>query len=171
MFCNNHIRNQLCYSIPSKPSRSQKKLRKTNTRCLKKNIGDRAFGKKLSHPSDSSEFIKRVLESQEINGIVRDCSIETIQKHPMALTQTRKQELMSEYQVHETDTGSPDLQIALLTERISQLTGHLQANPKDHASRRGLLKMISQRRRLLDYIKSREVERYQALIKRLGIRR
>ena len=129
------------------------------------------FQKKLSHPSDSSEFIKRVLESQKINGIVRDCSIETIQKHPMALTQTRKQELMSEYQVHETDTGSPDLQIALLTERISQLTGHLQANPKDHASRRGLLKMISQRRRLLDYIKSREVERYQALIKRLGIRR
>jgi len=89
----------------------------------------------------------------------------------MALTQTRKQELMSEYQVHETDTGSPDLQIALLTERIAQLTGHLQANPKDHASRRGLLKMISQRRSLLDYIKSREVERYQALIKRLGIRR
>jgi len=112
-----------------------------------------------------------VLEYQKINGIVRDRSIKTIQKHPMALTQTRKQELMSEYQVHETDTGSPDLQIALLTERIAQLTGHLQANPKDHASRRGLLKMISQRRSLLDYIKSREVERYQALIKRLGIRR
>ncbi|BFM40856.1 30S ribosomal protein S15 [Synechocystis sp. LKSZ1] len=89
----------------------------------------------------------------------------------MALTQTRKQELMTEYQVHETDTGSPDLQVALLTERISQLTGHLQANPKDHASRRGLLKMIGHRRRLLGYINAKEPERYQALIKRLGIRR
>ncbi|MBJ7899058.1 MAG: 30S ribosomal protein S15 [Cyanobacteria bacterium RI_101] len=89
----------------------------------------------------------------------------------MALTQVRKQELMAEYQVHETDTGSPDLQVALLTERISQLTGHLQTNPKDHASRRGLLKMIGQRRRLLAYINSQEPERYQALIKRLGIRR
>ncbi|MGL5035540.1 MAG: 30S ribosomal protein S15 [Microcystaceae cyanobacterium] len=89
----------------------------------------------------------------------------------MALTQTRKQELMGEYQVHETDTGSADLQVALLTERISQLTVHLQANKKDHASRRGLLKMISQRKRLLGFINSREPERYQALIKRLGIRR
>ena len=89
----------------------------------------------------------------------------------MALTQIRKQELMTEYQVHETDTGSPDLQVALLTERISQLTGHLQTNPKDHASRRGLLKMIGQRRRLLAYINTKEPERYQNLIKRLGIRR
>lgn len=89
----------------------------------------------------------------------------------MTLTQTRKQELMSEYQVHETDTGSPDLQVALLTERISQLTSHLQKNPNDHASRRGLLKMIGRRRRLLGYINSKEPERYQALIKRLGIRR
>jgi small subunit ribosomal protein S15 len=89
----------------------------------------------------------------------------------MALTQIRKQELMTEYQVHETDTGSPDLQVALLTERISQLTGHLQTNPKDHASRRGLLKMIGQRRRLLAYINAKEPERYQNLIKRLGIRR
>jgi len=89
----------------------------------------------------------------------------------MALTQTRKQELMTEYQVHETDTGSSDLQVAFLTDRISQLTGRLQANPKDHASRRGLLKMIGQRRRLLGYINAKEPERYQALIKRLGIRR
>ncbi len=89
----------------------------------------------------------------------------------MALTQTRKQELIGEYQVHETDTGSPDLQVAMLTERITQLTGHLQQNPKDHASRRGLLKMIGQRRRLLAYINAKNSERYQALIKRLGIRR
>jgi small subunit ribosomal protein S15 len=89
----------------------------------------------------------------------------------MALTKTRKQELMAEYQAHETDTGSSDLQIALLTDRINQLTGHLQANPKDHSSRRGLLKMIGQRRRLLNYIQKKDVTRYQSLIARLGIRR
>ncbi len=89
----------------------------------------------------------------------------------MALTQTQKQELISAYQVHETDTGSSDLQVAFLTERISQLTEHLKKNPKDHASRRGLLKMIGHRRRLLGYINQKDTERYQNLIKRLGIRR
>lgn len=89
----------------------------------------------------------------------------------MALTQTRKQEIMAEYQSHETDTGSADLQIALLTNRVNQLTGHLQANPKDHASRRGLLKIIGQRRRLLNYIQEQDSARYQSLIARLGIRR
>jgi small subunit ribosomal protein S15 len=89
----------------------------------------------------------------------------------MALTQQRKQELITEYQSHETDTGSADLQVALLTERINQLNGHLQANPKDHASRRGLLKMIGQRKSLLAYIQNISQERYQTLIGRLGIRR
>ncbi len=89
----------------------------------------------------------------------------------MTLTQTRKQELMTQYQSHETDTGSSDLQVAFLTDRISQLTGHLQANPKDHSSRRGLLKMIGRRRRLLSYIQQSDMARYQALIARLGIRR
>lgn len=89
----------------------------------------------------------------------------------MALTQTKKQELIGQYQAHETDTGSPDLQVALLTERINQLTTHLQANPKDHASRRGLLQMIGRRRGLLTYIQEKDVSRYQALIARLGIRR
>ena len=89
----------------------------------------------------------------------------------MSLSATQKQEVMTNYQVHETDTGSADLQVALLTTRISQLTGHLQQNPKDHASRRGLLKMIGRRRRLLAYISSKDTQRYQDLIKRLGIRR
>ncbi|GAB4550273.1 MAG: 30S ribosomal protein S15 [Pleurocapsa sp.] len=89
----------------------------------------------------------------------------------MTLTQQRKQELMTEYQIHETDTGSADLQIAVLTERINQLTSHLKANQKDHSSRRGLLKMIGRRKRLLAYIQSKDVERYQKLIARLGIRR
>ncbi|MGF1539352.1 MAG: 30S ribosomal protein S15 [Pleurocapsa sp.] len=89
----------------------------------------------------------------------------------MTLTQQRKQELMSEYQIHETDTGSADLQIAVLTERINQLTAHLKTNQKDHSSRRGLLKMIGRRKRLLAYIQSQDIGRYQQLISRLGIRR
>ncbi|BAW96863.1 ribosomal protein S15 [[Synechococcus] sp. NIES-970] len=89
----------------------------------------------------------------------------------MALTQERKQELMGEYQVHETDTGSADLQVAFLTERINQLTEHLKINKKDHSSRRGLLKMIGKRKRLLQFIKSHDQERYQTLIGRLGVRR
>ena len=76
----------------------------------------------------------------------------------MALTQDRKQELITEYQRHDTDTGSADLQVAMLTDRINQLTTHLRTNQKDHSSRRGLLKMIGRRRRLLSYIsKSRTV--------------
>ncbi len=79
----------------------------------------------------------------------------------MALTQAKKQELIGEYQVHETDTGSADLQIAMLTERINQLTEHLRSNKKDHSSRRGLLKMIGRRKRLLVYIQNKDFERYQ----------
>lgn len=89
----------------------------------------------------------------------------------MALTQQRKQELIGEYQVHETDTGSADLQVAMLTDRINQLTEHLKANQKDHSSRRGLLKMIGRRKRLLSFIQNKDQERYQKLISRLGIRR
>ncbi|AKV66356.1 MULTISPECIES: 30S ribosomal protein S15 [Microcystis] len=89
----------------------------------------------------------------------------------MALTQTKKQELISQYQAHETDTGSSELQVAFLTERINQLTEHLKANPKDHASRRGLLQMIGRRRGLLTYIQKKDQQRYQTLIGRLGIRR
>lgn len=88
----------------------------------------------------------------------------------MPLTQEYKQEIISEYQVHETDTGSSDVQVAMLSKRIEQLTTHLQANKKDHASRRGLLKLIGRRKRLLDYIQTSDSNRYQQLIKRLGIR-
>ncbi|AFY31546.1 30S ribosomal protein S15 [Calothrix sp. PCC 7507] len=88
----------------------------------------------------------------------------------MALTQLRKQELISNYQVHETDTGSSEVQVAMLTERINRLSEHLQANKKDHSSRRGLLKLIGQRKRLLAYIQQGSREKYQALIARLGIR-
>lgn len=88
----------------------------------------------------------------------------------MALLQERKQELISEYQIHETDTGSADVQVAMLTERINKLSAHLRINKKDHASRRGLLKMIGQRKRLLAYILKQDQDRYRALIGRLGIR-
>lgn len=88
----------------------------------------------------------------------------------MALLQERKQEIISEYQVHETDTGSADLQVAMLTDRINKLSTHLQANKKDYASRRGLLKMIGRRKRLLSYILKADPTRYRALITRLGIR-
>lgn len=88
----------------------------------------------------------------------------------MSLTQERKQEIITGYQVHETDTGSADVQVAMLTERINRLSEHLKANKKDHASRRGLLQMIGRRKRLLSYIRNEDAQRYQALIQRLGIR-
>lgn len=88
----------------------------------------------------------------------------------MALLQQRKQEIITDYQIHETDTGSADVQVAMLTDRISKLSLHLRTNKKDHASRMGLLKMIGQRKRLLAYINKGSQERYRALITRLGIR-
>jgi len=88
----------------------------------------------------------------------------------MALTQERKHQLITDYQVHETDTGSAEVQIAMLTERINRLSEHLKGNQKDHSSRRGLLKLIGQRKRLLSYINKQDKQRYQALIGRLGIR-
>jgi len=78
---------------------------------------------------------------------------------------------IGEYRLHEADTGSPEVQIALLTERINHLTGHLKDHKKDHHGRRGLLMMVGRRRRLLDYVKANDVERYRALIARLGLRR
>jgi len=88
----------------------------------------------------------------------------------MPLLQQRKQELISDYQVHETDTGSSDVQVAMLTERINRLSEHLKANKKDHASRKGVLGMIGLRKRLLSYIQKQDNARYRALITRLGIR-
>jgi small subunit ribosomal protein S15 len=88
----------------------------------------------------------------------------------MALNQQQKQEIFAKYQVHETDTGSADVQVAMLTERIFRLTQHLQINKKDHSSRRGLLKLIGQRKSLLAYIQRDSREKYQNLISRLGIR-
>lgn len=89
----------------------------------------------------------------------------------MALQKTQRDEIVEEFQVHEGDTGSPEVQVALLTERISVLTDHLRENPHDHHSRRGLFKMVGRRRRLLRYLSKKDVERYRTLIERLGLRR
>jgi len=83
----------------------------------------------------------------------------------------KKKEIIGNYQKHEKDTGSPEVQIALLSSRIQYLTEHFKSHKKDHHSRRGLLKIVGQRRRLLDYLKKKDVERYRAVIQRLGIRR
>ncbi|MEY2478179.1 MAG: small subunit ribosomal protein [Actinomycetota bacterium] len=82
-----------------------------------------------------------------------------------------KSTTIAEHRLHETDTGSPEVQVALLTERIKRLTEHLQLHKGDHHTRRGLMKLIGQRRRLLDYVMDNDVERYRALIARLGLRR
>ena len=87
------------------------------------------------------------------------------------ITKEKKQAIMAEYARKEGDTGSPEVQVAILTERIRELTEHLQKNPKDHHSRRGLLKMVGQRRGLLDYLKRKDIEGYRALIAKLGIRK
>lgn len=87
------------------------------------------------------------------------------------LATERKQEIIEKFKLHEGDTGSPEVQIALLSERITYLTDHFRTHKKDHHSRRGLLKIVGQRRRLLDYLKKKDVERYRTIIKELGIRR
>ena len=89
----------------------------------------------------------------------------------MALQKEHQDEIVEDYQVHDTDTGSPEVQIALLTERIAALTEHLRDHPHDHHSRRGLFKMVGRRRRLLRYLSRKDTERYRTLIERLGLRR
>jgi small subunit ribosomal protein S15 len=95
----------------------------------------------------------------------------TQERYPMSLSTERKQKIVREYATKRGDTGSPEVQVALLTERINGLTEHFKTHKKDNHSRRGLLKMVSLRRRLLDHVKSRDEARYQKIIERLGIRR
>src|SRR6476620_8690785 len=90
---------------------------------------------------------------------------------PMASAEMAKQETITEHRLHESDTGSPEVQIALLSKRISHLTEHLKTHPKDHHSRRGLLMLVGRRRRMLDYVRSIDVNRYREIIQKLGLRR
>ncbi len=87
------------------------------------------------------------------------------------ITPERKQELIAEYAIKAGDTGSPEVQVSILSERINNLTGHFKTHAKDNHSRRGLIRMVSTRRTLLDYVKSRDVKRYEAIIAKLGLRR
>ncbi|MCR5040651.1 MAG: 30S ribosomal protein S15 [Clostridia bacterium] len=87
------------------------------------------------------------------------------------MTQAEKTEIMAKYAAHEGDTGSPEVQIAVLTKRIADLTEHLKANPKDHHSRRGLYMMVGRRRNLLGYLQRVDIERYRAIVEKLGLRR
>lgn len=89
----------------------------------------------------------------------------------MVLLAENKEEMIEQFKLHESDTGSPEVQVALLTHRISYLTDHLKLHKKDHHSRRGLLILVGRRRSLLDYLKKKDVERYRSLIERLGLRR
>jgi small subunit ribosomal protein S15 len=89
----------------------------------------------------------------------------------MGIAQQQKQGVIEQFRLHQTDTGSPEVQVALLSQRIDHLTEHFKTHVKDHHSRRGLLKLVGQRRRLLDYLKGNDFERYQGLIQRLGIRK
>ena len=89
----------------------------------------------------------------------------------MTLTAEEKSQVVKDYQLSEGDTGSPEVQVALLTARIQHLTGHFADHKKDHHSRRGLLKLVNQRRSLLDYVKKKDIQRYRDLIERLGLRR
>jgi len=88
----------------------------------------------------------------------------------VSLDRAQKSKIIEDYRTHQSDTGSPEVQIALLTTRINELTEHLKEHKKDHHSRRGLLKMVGQRRRMLSYLKSTDIERYRSLIKKLGLR-
>jgi small subunit ribosomal protein S15 len=89
----------------------------------------------------------------------------------MSITTEKTRELIETYRTHDSDTGSPEVQVALLTERIANLTEHFKTHHKDHASRRGLLKLVGQRRRLLNYLKNQDINRYRDLIRRLGLRK
>jgi small subunit ribosomal protein S15 len=89
----------------------------------------------------------------------------------VALNTEQKQEIIDRYRLHDADTGSPEVQVAILSERITYLTDHFKVHAKDHHSRRGLIKLVGQRRRLLNYLKNKDIDRYRALIEQLGLRK
>ncbi len=89
----------------------------------------------------------------------------------MAISAEQKKEIIDRFRLHDTDTGSTEVQVAILSERISYLTGHFKTHAKDHHSRRGLIKLVGQRRRLLNYLKKKDIQRYRSLIEQLGLRK
>jgi small subunit ribosomal protein S15 len=122
---------------------------------------------------DGQRSIVDTHSSQDDGGLVRmhPPSGPYVEVDLVAFTKDRKTEIITAYKTHDGDTGSPEVQVALLSDRINYLTEHFKTHTKDHHSRRGLLKLVGQRRRLLDYLKSKDSERYANVIKRLGIRK
>lgn len=102
--------------------------------------------------------------------LVRGLFNQEVQQH-VSLSNEKKLSIIERFRIHETDTGSPEVQVAILTERINYLTEHLKVHKKDHHSRRGLLKMVGHRRALLDYLKDNDIERYRAIVDELGLRK
>jgi small subunit ribosomal protein S15 len=113
----------------------------------------------------------RTLESRDRFAIIQDVLETSRRKTAVVMTPEKKKEIIDDFRVHPSDTGSPEVQIALLSERITYLTEHFKSHKKDHHSRRGLLKLVGQRRQLLNYLKRKNVERYNTVIERLGLRR
>jgi small subunit ribosomal protein S15 len=114
------------------------------------------------------------LSTSDNGGLVRSeprSEVSAVRGGLHVLSKDRKTDIIGTYKTHTSDTGSPEVQVALLSERISYLTEHFKTHAKDHHSRRGLLKLVGQRRRLLDYLKRKDTDRYAELIKRLGIRK
>ena len=118
----------------------------------------------------STQFINNLSCVYRISGVIPGLRKEQKRRKEM-ITQAKKAEIIAEYATHEGDTGSPEVQIAILTYRINDLNEHLKIHKKDHHSRRGLLKMVGQRRNLLNYLKGKDLERYRTLIARLGLRK
>jgi small subunit ribosomal protein S15 len=107
-----------------------------------------------------------------LNNFSTPCLTEFLLKEEdVGLSTEDKQEIINRYRLHDADTGSPEVQVAILSERISYLTDHFKTHAKDHHSRRGLIKLVGQRRRLLNYLKNKDIERYRALIEQLGLRK
>jgi small subunit ribosomal protein S15 len=106
------------------------------------------------------------------HGLLRaDHGLIKIKEEVVGLSTEQKQGIIDRYRLHEADTGSPEVQVAILSERITYLTDHFKAHAKDHHSRRGLIKMVGQRRRLLNYLKNKDIDRYRTLIEQLGLRK
>jgi small subunit ribosomal protein S15 len=111
------------------------------------------------------------LQSDGPYGNLTDCIFTACAEDELSLTVEKKTQIVDAYRTHQTDTGSPEVQIAILSEKIAYLTDHFKTHAKDHHSRRGLLRMVGKRRRLLDYLKEKDIARYRSIIERLGIRK
>jgi small subunit ribosomal protein S15 len=111
------------------------------------------------------------LQSSGAYGNLRVCVFKACAEDQLSLTAEKKTQIVESYRTHQTDTGSPEVQIAILSEKIAYLTEHFKVHAKDHHSRRGLLRMVGKRRRLLDYLKDKDAARYRTIIERLGIRK